>query len=166
MIISFVVAVSENNVIGKDNKLPWRLPADLQFFKKTTLGKPVIMGRKTWESINERPLAGRLNIVLSSLALNLPDGMPQCTSIDDALQVAKMRDAGEACIIGGGEIFKATLPIADIIYLTRVHTIIEDGTVFFPELDKKVWELKWEEAHETDEKNNYAYTFQRFERRK
>ncbi len=166
MIISFVVAASENGVIGKDNHLPWRLPADLQFFKKTTFGKPVIMGRKTWESLGSKPLPGRLNIVLSSHYLDLREGMVHCTSIEDALKIAEEANPQEACIIGGGELFKATLPMADNIYFTRVQTVIENGDVFFPELKKTDWKRTWEEPHEADEKNIYPFTFQKWERRK
>ena len=166
MIISFVVAASENGVIGKDNQLPWRLPDDLKFFRKTTLGKPVIMGRKTWESLGGNPLPKRQNIVLSSNAPNLPEGVLHYTSIKDAVNAARQREAPEACIIGGGQIFAAALPLADIVYLTRVHTVIEHGEVFFPALPKEEWILAWEEAHHADELNNYDFSFQRWERRK
>lgn len=165
MIISFVVAVSENDVIGKDNRLPWRLPADLKFFKKTTLGKPVIMGRKTWESIGGKPLPGRLNIILSSHYLSLPEGAVQCVSVDEALETAEANNPNEACVIGGGVLYKTLLPKASTIHLTRVHTTIEEGDIFFPELNKKEWKMAWQEPHEADEQNLLAFTFQRWERR-
>jgi dihydrofolate reductase len=164
MIISFVVAAAENNAIGRNNQLPWRLPEDLRFFKRTTLGKPVIMGRKTWESLGGKPLPNRQNIVLSSKPPELPEGVLHSASLEDALNITKASGAEETCIIGGGQIFEAALPLADVIYLTRVHTVIEDGDAFFPVLSADVWKLAWEEAHQADEKNNFDFTFQRWER--
>jgi len=164
MIISFVVAAAENNVIGVDNQLPWRLPEDLRFFKRTTLGKPVVMGRKTWESLGGKPLPSRQNIVLSSKPMMLPEGVLHSTSLEEALNTARESGAAETCIIGGGQIFQAALPLADIIYLTRVHTVIEGGDAHFPTLDATEWKLVWEEPHQADEKNNFDFTFQRWER--
>ena len=162
MIITLVVAASENNVIGRDNKLPWHLPDDLKFFKKTTLGKPVLMGRKTWESMNGKPLPGRTNIVLSGSAPELPPGVLLFSSIREALSACNGEP--EVCIIGGGQIFNETLDLADNIYLTRVHTTIEDGSVFFPELDAGLWQLSWQEHHEADERHAFAFTFQHYEK--
>lgn len=164
MIISLVVAVAEDNAIGKDNALPWRLPEDLKFFKRTTMGKPVIMGRKTYESLG-KPLPGRLNIVLSgNAALELPDGVHHFATLHDAIACAKGTGAEEACIIGGGEIFRQSMQTADRIYFTRVHTIVPGADTFFPALDHTHWKRVWQEAHEPDEKHVVAYTFERYER--
>ncbi len=165
MHVSFMVAAAENNAIGKNNQLPWRLPADLRFFRQTTLGKPVIMGRKTWESLSGKALPGRLNIVLSSKPLALPEGVMHQSTIEEALKAAADSGSTEVCIIGGGQIFESTLNLADTIYLTRVHTSIENADAFFPELIETVWKLVWEEPHQADEKNNFDFTFQRWERR-
>ena len=164
MKLIIIVAASENNVIGKNNQLPWKLPADLRYFKQTTIGKPIIMGRKTWESLGERALPGRLNIVLSSKFLTLPDGAVQHGNLEAAINDARETETDTAYVIGGGVIFNDLLPQTDAILMTRVHTSIEDGDVFFPEIDKKEWKLEWEEKHKEDEKNPFGYTFQRWER--
>jgi dihydrofolate reductase len=159
-----VVAASENNVIGVQNQLPWHLPDDLKFFKKTTTGKPVIMGRKTYESLG-KPLPNRINIVLSAQPeLQLPEGVLHFHAINGALEV--LRDAGHetVCIIGGGQIFQETIGITDTVYLTRVHTHIDNGEAFFPHIDHSHFVLAWEEHHPADEKHAFSFTFQRFER--
>lgn len=159
-----VVAASENNVIGVQNQLPWHLPNDLKFFKKHTTGKPVLMGRKTYESLG-KPLPNRLNIVLSSQEeLSLPEGVLHFHSINGALKI--LEDAGheEVCIIGGGQIFRETIGMTDVVYLTRVHTTIDNGETFFPHIDHSHFVLAWEEAHAADEKHAFPFTFQRFER--
>lgn len=164
MTISAIVAVSENNAIGHENQLPWHLPEDLKFFKRTTLGKPVVMGRKTFESLG-KALPKRLNIVLSRQAdLELPDGVLLYNNLEDALK--KLEDDGteEAFVIGGGHVFAEAMPLLDRLYITRVHTIIEAADTFFPELDHSHWKLVWEEAHEADEQHKYAYTFEHYER--
>jgi dihydrofolate reductase len=163
MLLAIIVAAAENNAIGIDNQLPWHLPKDLQFFKKTTLGKPVLMGRKTFESLG-KPLPGRLNIVISKQKdLLLPDGVLLFDDIDNALQRMEEENQEEAFIIGGAKIFEQTLHLADRIYLTKVHTVVENATTFFPSIDHTHWHLTWEEAHEADEKNSFAFTFQRYE---
>jgi dihydrofolate reductase len=163
MIISAIVAVSENHAIGKDNKLPWHLPEDLKFFKRTTMGKPVLMGRKTYESLR-KPLPGRLNVVLSGSNLELPEGVILCHTFGAGLQ--KMQETGseEIFIIGGGQIFSESMDMIDRIYLTLVHTVIDGASAFFPEIDHSHWRVVWEERHEADEKHQYAYTFQQLER--
>lgn len=163
MTISFAVAASENNVIGKDNQLLWSLPNDMKFFKNTTWGFPVIMGRKTFESLG-KPLAGRTNIVITRQGNYKADGVIVVASLEEALKAAKGTDALEAFVIGGGEIFKQALPIADKIVLTRVHTVIH-GDAFFPELNPGEWAMEWHQDHETDEKHAYAYSFQIWRRR-
>jgi dihydrofolate reductase len=163
MIISAIVAVAENRAIGKDNQLPWHLPEDLKFFKRTTMGKPVLMGRKTYESLG-KPLPGRLNIVLSRNAdLNLPDGVSLFNDIDTLIEKLE-QDHEEIFIIGGGKIFEETLGITDRLYITEVKTTVEDATAFMPHIDHSHWKLVWEEAHTADEKHKFDYTFQRWDR--
>ncbi len=164
MIVSFIVAVSENNAIGRDNNLPWSLPDDLKFFKHTTLGKPVVMGRKTYEALG-KPLPGRLNIVLShSKDLQLPEGVLLYNDVNDAIKQLEADAVDEAFIIGGGIIFEHAMPLADRLYITKVHTEIPDADAFFPVIDHTHWKLTWEENHGTDEKHAYPFTFQQFER--
>lgn len=164
MRLSAVVAMSENNAIGVDNDLPWRLPDDLKFFKKTTLGCPVIMGRKTFESLNGRPLKERLNIVLSRKEdLQLPEGVLHYQELKDALHRARKEETKEIFIIGGGEIFKQSMDMLNVLYITRVHATI-DADVYFPEIDENEWKMTWKEEHYKDERHNYDFTFQKWER--
>lgn len=164
MILSAIVAMSENNAIGKDNQLPWHLPDDLKFFKKTTLGKPVLMGRKTYESLG-KPLPGRLNIVISHQKdLNLPEGVLLFNDINEGIAQLELDNQEEGFIIGGGKIFEETLKDIDRMYITKVHTNIKDATAFFPTIDHSHWKLVWEEKHHADEKHKYDFTFQQLER--
>lgn len=163
MKIAIAVATSENNAIGKDNQLLWHLPADLKFFKNTTMGCPVVMGRKTFQSIG-RTLPGRKNIVITrdnSFNSDKQFDIDVVGSLESALDVLK--DFETVFIIGGGEIYKQALPITEVVYRTLVHTQI-DGDTFFPELDSNEFKLVWEEKHLADEKNKFDYTFQKFER--
>ncbi|MBO9632402.1 MAG: dihydrofolate reductase [Chitinophagaceae bacterium] len=164
MIIAFAVAASENNVIGKDNQLLWSLPNDMKFFKNTTWGFPVIMGRKTFESLG-KPLAGRTNIVITRQKDYTANGIIVVPSLEEALKAAASTDALEAFVIGGGEIFKQALPVADKIVLTRVHTVI-DGDAFFPELNPGEWAMEWHQDHEADEKHAWPYSFQIWRRQR
>lgn len=164
MVLSFIVAASENNAIGVHNELPWRLPEDLKFFKRTTLGKPVIMGRKTFESLG-KPLPGRLNVVLSQSGnITLPEGVLLFDSLAESIERVEEEDVAEAFIIGGGKIFELAMPYVDRMYITRVHTTINNADAFFPSIDHSHWKLVWEEKHTRDEKHEYDYTFQQFER--
>ena len=164
MILSAIVAIAQNNAIGKDNQLPWHLPDDLRFFKKTTMGKPVLMGRKTFESLG-KPLPGRLNIVVSHQEnLQLPEGVLLYNNLEKALKRLEEEPVDEAFIIGGGKIFEETMNGLDRLYVTRVTTTIEDATAFFPEIDHTHWRLVWEEPHAADEKHRYPFTFQQLER--
>lgn len=161
MIISLIVATSLNHGIGKDNQLPWHLPADLKFFKQTTMGCPVVMGRKTFQSIG-RTLPGRKNVVITRDSSFNGDGKYDITlasGLSKALE--QLGDEKEVFIIGGGEIFQQSMAIADTIYLTLVNTRIE-ADVFFPEIDPARFELVWEEKHSADEKNTFDYTFQKY----
>ncbi len=164
MIISAIVAMDENNAIGRDNELPWHLPDDFKFFKKTTLGKPVLMGRKTYESLG-KPLVKRLNIVISSKEeLDLPDGVLHYHTLEGGIERLKQESTEEGFVIGGGNIYKQCMPMLNRLYITRVHMVIEDAEAFFPEVDAAKWELVWKENHPADEKHKYAFTFQQWER--
>ncbi len=167
MTISLIVAASENDVIGKNNALPWILPDDLKYFREITKGKPVIMGRKTFESIGH-PLSNRLNIVLTSQKKAIA-GCEIAADIDQALAIAKKslaNEEGEIFIIGGAEVFaKALATIADKLYLTRVHADI-DGDVKLPPIDWSQWKEVSAKRHEADAKHAYPFTFFVYERKK
>lgn len=156
MMISLIVAMAENRVIGKDNELPWHLPDDLKWFKKSTLGKPIIMGRKTWESIG-RPLPGRRNIVVSRNPDYHAEGCETVTDLNAVLASTDCLD--EVVIIGGAGLYEVALPFVQRIYLTRVHADV-DGDTYFPEFDEKLWNLVSEERHEADARHAHAFTFQ------
>lgn len=159
---SIIVAISNNNVIGKDNALLWRLSADMRFFKEKTTGHHIIMGRKTFESLGNRLLPNRTSIVISRNAdYQLPEGGILATSIENA--IAKVKDETEAFFIGGEQIYKSALPFVDTLYITRVHHTF-DGDAFFPEIDKSQWKLVSSEHHKADEKNEYDYTFETYQR--
>ncbi len=135
-LLQIVVAYSRNRVIGRDNDLPWRLPGDLAHFKRVTMGCPIIMGRKTWESLG-RPLPGRLNVVISRNPAYQAEGATLCTSLEDALRACA--DAPRACIIGGEQLFREALPAVGEIIATEIHADIE-GDTWFPELSAQDWE--------------------------
>lgn len=158
--ISIIVAASENNVIGAAGDLPWRLSDDLKHFKATTLGKPIVMGRKTWDSIG-RPLPGRQNIVVTRQVGLVAEGCDVVASLEDAVVAAG--DAEEIMIIGGSQIYSHALPLAARLYLTRVHAEI-DGDAFFPEIDETEWRLIDDAHHEADERNQFDYSFRVYER--
>lgn len=157
---AFVVAMDEQGLIGRDNDLPWRLSADLQYFRRITMGKPILMGRKTHESIG-RALPGRQNIVVSSLADYQAEGCDVVNSIESALKLAA--DADEIMVIGGSSLFEQMFDIVDKLYLTRVHAELE-GDTWFPQWDKTKWQLISQESHPADEKNDYAYSFEVYQR--
>ena len=158
--ISLIVAASANHVIGVQGELPWRLSDDLRRFKDVTMGKPIIMGRKTWDSIG-RPLPGRQNIVITRQKDFTAEGCDVAGSVDEAL--GKAGDAAEVMVIGGSEVYALFMPRADRLYLTRVHTEV-DGDAFFPAISETEWRLADEEHHAADERNEHAFSFQRFER--
>ena len=163
MIISLIVAASENNVIGIENKLPWHQPEDLKFFKNTTWGMPVAMGRKTFEAVG-KPLPGRMNIVITRDKFWHSPGAITVGSIADA--VTEATDAGykEIFITGGGEIFLQSMLLADRIYLTRIHADIK-GDAFFPEINEAEWELTGVKDFKADEKNKYDMSFETWQKR-
>lgn len=161
MILSIIVAASENNAIGLNNQLLWRLPNDLKFFKQTTWAMPVIMGRKTFESLAGKPLNGRLNIVVTRQADWNAEGVEKAASLEEAISIAASNHYKESFIIGGGELYAASLPIAHTIYLTRVEAEL-DGDTFFPAFEVGEWKLIMDEAHAADEKHAYPYRFQKW----
>jgi dihydrofolate reductase len=157
MKISMIAAMANNRVIGKDNQMPWHLPADLKHFKAVTLGKPVIMGRLTYESIG-KALPGRKNIVISSNEAYLLNDAVVANSCEAALNIASL-EAQEVMIIGGGAIYKAFLPQADQLYLTYINAQI-DGDSQFPDYEAAAkWEVTEKTAHQSDEKNAFDYEF-------
>jgi dihydrofolate reductase len=163
MLISLLVAADEANVIGKDNTLPWHLPNDLKYFKNKTWGMPIVMGRKTFESIG-KPLQGRTNIVLTRNRDWKSDGVTVVHTMEGAETIANESAVKELFIIGGAEIFNSIFNRADRIYITRIHHTFE-GDVFFPVLDENVWQLSKETHCTADEKNAYPHTFQLWERK-
>ncbi|HWV69578.1 dihydrofolate reductase [Chitinophaga sp.] len=162
MRISIIVAASENNVIGINNMLPWRLPTDLKYFKSTTLGKPIVMGRKTFESLG-KPLPGRPNIVITRQSDFRPEGAYVVGSVEEGIEKAKSFGGDELFITGGSQIFEQAWPLVERIYLTRVYAVVQ-GDAFFPQLDGAEFELVTDERHEADEKNQYSFSFQVWER--
>lgn len=160
MDISIIVAADENDLIGRENALPWRLPADLRYFKAQTMGKPVIMGRRTHQSIG-KPLAGRHNIVVTR---DPAYAAPECTvvhSLDDAIDAAG--DVAEVMIIGGAALYRESIGLANRIYLTRIHAAFA-GDTYFPEINYDEWREVTIEAHAPDEQNPHAYSFEVLER--
>lgn len=165
--LTLVVAAAENGVIGRDGDLPWRLSADLARFKRLTIGHPLIMGRKTYESIG-RPLPGRVSIVLTRQADWYPgsEAVLVATQLDAAIELAKDApevSSDEAFVIGGGEIYRLTIPHADRVQLTRVHATVE-GDATFPDLDPTEWRLADSEEQPADDRNEHACTFEVWDR--
>jgi dihydrofolate reductase len=162
MRISLIVAMSQNRVIGRGGRLPWRLAADLRRFKRLTMGHHLIMGRKTHESIG-RTLPGRISIVISRQADFAPPGVVAVDSLDEALATA----AGdpEVFVIGGGEVYQQALPMVDRVYLTLICTDIE-GDTFFPEFATEDWRLVEDIPHPADDRNEFAYRFLVYDRRR
>lgn len=168
MMLSIIVAVSENNVIGKDNRLIWRLPADMKFFKEKTTGHVIITGRKNYESIPEkfRPLPDRKNIVITRQKNYQAPGAIVVSSIENALKYVSENHANEEVfIIGGAEIYRQTISACKRIYLTRIHHSFE-GDAFFPSIPENKWELTQSEEFPSDEKNIYNFTIQTWEKKK
>ncbi|MBI1365355.1 MAG: hypothetical protein GC153_05300 [Alphaproteobacteria bacterium] len=167
MRIALVVAAARNGVIGANGGLPWRISDDLKWFKTSTMGKPVIMGRKTFDSIG-KPLPGRENIVITRSRDWRADGVSAAFSLSDALrqagEAAARSGAEEICVIGGAEIFRAALPLADRVYFTEVESAVE-GDVYFPPLDPTIWEETAAGGCEKGPKNQYSCRFLIFDRR-
>ncbi|MFC3197025.1 dihydrofolate reductase [Parapedobacter deserti] len=159
--LSIIVAAAETGAIGKDNQLLWHLPNDLRFFKQTTTGHAVIMGRKTYESVG-KPLPNRRNIVVTRQRDYAIEGAEVVNTLDEAL--GRSMNEEEVFVVGGAEIYKQALPLAERIYLTRVHATIE-GDVYFPEPDENEWRLKAATHCNPDERHAYGYTFMVYERK-
>ncbi len=164
MIVSAIVAIAKNNVIGRSshNDIPWYLPADLKYFKRTTLHHHILMGRNCYESIG-RPLPKRTNVIITRNPFYVATGCCITHSIQEALELAHDHGEEEAFIIGGGEIYKQSINLCDKLYVTEVELEV-DGDVFFPAIDTQQWKLLQSEAHLADEKNEYNYTFKVYER--
>lgn len=162
MLVSAIVATAHNNVIGKDNQIPWYLPADLKYFKRTTLDHHVIMGRNSYHSIG-RPLPKRTNIVITRDPFFTAEGVLTAHSLEEALGMAYDHGETEAFVIGGGAIYRESQHLWDKIYLTEVDLEV-DGDVFFPAINLLEWKETWREAHAPDEKNEWAYVFRILER--
>jgi dihydrofolate reductase len=167
MKISPIAACDLDMTIGKEGDLPWHLPADLRFFKRTTMGKPMIMGRRTFETL-PGPLKGRQNIVLTRSEDFAREGVEVARSIDEALEIARRavdadETTDEVMILGGATVYEEMLPISDRLYLTVIHECFE-GDTFFPAFDIDDWEIAAAEHHEPDEENQYRYSFYRLER--
>ncbi|MEE9561721.1 MAG: dihydrofolate reductase [Thermoanaerobaculia bacterium] len=162
MRLSIIVAVAENGVIGRDNDLPWYLPADLERFKQLTMGHHLLMGRKTFEAIG-RALPGRTTVVISRGRPTLPEGVERAGSLEEALTLAAASGEDEAFVAGGAQIYHLALPRADRLYLTRIHAAI-DGDTHFPELVESEWQLVSREDHEPEGKNDFAHSFLVYDR--
>ncbi len=162
MKISLIVAMANDRVIGRGNQMPWHLPADLKHFKSVTMGKPVVMGRRTFESIG-RPLPGRLNIVISRNSDWHYEGVETATSLDDAL--SKVQDVTEVMVIGGGQLYVQALPIAQTLYLTHILLDVSDADTWFPEYQLEQWNSVDVIDCEPDEKNPYRYRFETLHRK-
>ncbi len=162
MNIALIVAMAENNAIGINNKIPWHVPGELRYFKTVTMGKPIIMGKKTFLSLS-KPLPGRVNIVITRDATWHHDGVTVVYSLKDAIECARdiacINDINEVMIIGGAQIYEQALPLADKIYMTRIYKNFEADT-FFPSINDNEWTEIFREEHETEgcEKLKYAYT--------
>ena len=160
MVVSLIWAMADNRVIGIENRLPWKLPADMQWFRKNTMGKPIIMGRLTFESFGAKALPGRRNIIISRdtgyCAGNNSGDIEVYNSLEAALDAAKGVD--EVMIIGGMSLYKQALPLANRLYMTLVHTELE-GDAWFPEFDTRQWDQAERIDHEADDINGYPYSF-------
>lgn len=161
--ISLIWAMDENRVIGRNNKLPWHLPEDLKFFKRVTMGHPIAMGRKTYESIG-KPLPGRENIIITRDSHYKKEGCTVLHSIDELREYADEKDT-EVFVIGGAEIFKDILPFADRLYLTKIYHAFE-GDTYFPIFDTGQWELESREPGTRNDKNPYDYEYLIYKRKK
>ncbi len=166
MTISLIVAASSNNAIGRNNELLWHLPIDLKFFKNTTWALPVIMGRKTFESVGSKPLSGRTNIIVSRQGglKSSYENVWFAKSLDEAIEVAKKLETKEIMIAGGAQIYEQAMSVANRIYLTRVHVHLE-ADAFFPGFTVDEWDLTQSKDFDTDEKHKYSFSIQQWDRK-
>lgn len=163
MLINVIAAVADNNAIGRDNALLWHISEDLKYFKKMTYGLPVIMGRRTFESLG-RPLPGRLNIVVTrkTKEMSFPEGVVAVSSLEEAFAAAEesqLCESKQCFIIGGGQIYFESLAFADRLYITEVHTCVSDADVFFPAVDRDLWEEVSRSQTMTDIKSGLSFNF-------
>ena len=169
-----IVAIADNNAIGKDNALLWHISEDLKFFRSTTVGCPVIMGRKTYESIG-RPLPKRLNIIVSRKGYDAPEGVVVVDSLEEAFAAAsatstlpsvlssEVETSPQKCfVIGGGQIYAQAMQIADEMVITHVHTVIEDADTYFPAIDPSVWQVAERSELKTDPESGYTFEFVKY----
>lgn len=164
MTISAIVAADKNGCIGKDKTIPWYLPADLKYFKKTTMGHHLIMGRVCFEDIG-KPLPGRTTIIVTRNKKYKARGCKIAHSIEQALEIAQKAGDKEPMICGGGQIYLLALPFIEKVYLTRVNLKVKNGDVFFPKLDKSGWKTTSKKSGKTDKKNEYEHTYYVYERK-
>jgi dihydrofolate reductase len=164
MKLSLIAALDRDHGIGHDNQLPWQLPDDLKRFKALTIGKPILMGRKTAQSLG-RALPGRPNLVLTRSGQVPFEGMQAVASVEEARGIALASGAVELCVIGGAEIYALTLPLADRLHLTHVYAVVEDADAFFPSFDVDDWKVITRELHAADEKHAFAFEFVDYARR-
>ncbi|MCB9591118.1 MAG: dihydrofolate reductase [Sandaracinaceae bacterium] len=163
MKLTLIAAVAGGGVIGRDGDLPWRLRADLAQFKRRTLGHPIVMGRKTWESLPKRPLKDRLNVVVTRQADYVAEGATVVSDVEAAVEAARASGAEEAFVIGGATLYAATLPHADRLVITHVDADVP-GDVTFPDVDWDAWRVESREEHAADEKNEHAFAVVVYER--
>ncbi len=164
MRLSFIAALDERRAIGHGGGMPWHLPDDLKFFKQTTLGKPMLMGRKTWESLGG-VLPKRPHLVVSRHPMqDLPAGVMHYFSVEEGLKALREFGTEEGFVIGGGQLFTELLPRADRLYLTQIHATLPEADTFFPEVDFAGWKLTQSSEHAADERHNYAFTFEQWDR--
>ena len=162
---SIIVAMASNKVIGSHNKLPWHMPADMRYFKEKTKGHPVIMGRKTFESMGSKPLVDRTNIILTRKKVgDSPDGCHLACELKEAFQKAAETGAKEVFVIGGSQIYAKAFPMVDTLYITEIHAEIK-GDIYFPDFDMSAWEEVSRDEHKADAKNPYAYAFVKYTRK-
>lgn len=162
--VSLIAAIADNEVIGSDNELPWRLPEDFRHFKRTTKGHHVLMGRRTWESLPKRPLPKRVNLVLSSQRDYAAEGARVVRSLAQALELASAAGETELFVIGGARVYAEALPLARRLYITRVHARPE-GDARFPTVDWDAWRVTESSPHPADERHAHAFTIETLERR-
>ena len=160
---NIIVAIADNNAIGKDNELLWHISEDLKFFKRQTLGWPVIMGRKTFESIG-RALPGRVNIVISR-GFSTGEEVAVAGSLEEAFKIAESTNLEKCFVMGGGQIYSQALQMVDRLVVTHVHTVIEDADTFFPQIDPETWKVAQRSELFMDEETGYTFEFVEYEKR-
>ncbi|MEM7361721.1 MAG: dihydrofolate reductase [Bacteroidota bacterium] len=163
---SIIVAMSKNRVIGINNQLPWDMPADMRYFKRMTIGCPIIMGRKTFESMGKKPLPGRNNIILMRTPpTSSPQGCDIACELKEAFEKAAKTGAKEIFVIGGGRVYEQALPMVDTLYITEIDAHIQ-GDTYFPDFDRSQWQEVNREKHTADAQHNYDYAFVTYTRKK